>query len=191
MTDQQTDVMRARRAFRLQARRIKRDPRDVGAHLSRLHAALEMGGAEPVQGALADLFTQFGARDHALKHSALQLASGHLAGHVARWFNAQAKADPLPSINALATRWSVLAHPSADISTRARRCSVDDSRAVAAEAIDAIGRGDAVALQAFLHHCVTCHDNLAFMLARRALLKLSDSLPEEWETVSRQLEQAG
>lgn len=191
MTDQQTDVMRARRAFRLQARRIKRDPRDVGAHLSRLHAALEMGGAEPVQGALADLFTQFGARDHALKHSALQLASGRLAGHVARWFNAQAKADPLPSINALATRWSVLAHPSADISTRARRCSVDDSRAVAAEAIDAIGRGDAVALQAFLHHCVTCHDNLAFMLARRALLKLSDSLPEEWETVSRQLEQAG
>lgn len=149
------------------------------------------GGAEPVQGALADLFTQFGARDHALKHSALQLASGRLAGHVARWFNAQAKADPLPSINALATRWSVLAHPSADISTRARRCSVDDSRAVAAEAIDAIGRGDAVALQAFLHHCVTCHDNLAFMLARRALLKLSDSLPEEWETVSRQLEQAG
>lgn len=185
------DPMLARRAFRVQARRIKRDPRDVGAHLSRLHAALEMGGSEPVQGALADLFTQFGAREHALKHSALQLSSGRLAGHVARWFDAQAKGEALPQINALATRWSVLARPSADISTRARRCSVDDSRALAANVIEAMDRGDEVAVQAFLHHCVTCHDNLAFMLARRALLKSGAVLPPEWEAVSGQLEQAG
>jgi hypothetical protein len=37
---------------------------------------------------------------------------------------------------------------------------------------------------------VTCHDNLAFMLARRSMLRLDAPLPADWEAVSRQLEQA-
>lgn len=178
-----------RRAVRLHARRLMREPGDVGAHLARLHAALELPGSEPVQGALADLFASFDARQEGLKRTALDLARDRLSAHAARWFSAQVGQAALPAINPLATRWSVVARPSADISTRARRCSVDDSRLLAAQVVQAIEVGDQPAQQAFLHHCVTCHDKLAFMLARRALLRGDAVLPPDWQAVSDQLEQ--
>ena len=179
----------ARLAIRRHARHLLRDPTDVGSHMARLHASLELAGAEPVQGALADLFSCFGAHDAPLKRTALQLSQGRLSAHAARWFEAQVAQAALPAINPLATRWSVLAHPSADISTRARRCSVDDSRMLAGQAVLAFRAADKPAQNEFLHHCVTCHDNLAFMLARRALLKSGAALPGDWEAVSLQLEQ--
>ena len=178
-----------RQVVRQQGRHLLRHPGDANAHMARLHAALELPGAEPAQGALADLFSCFGAQDEALKRTALQLARPRLSAHAARWFDAQAAQAALPAITPLATRWSVLAHPCADISTRARRCSVDDSRLLAEQAVLAFERGDASAQNEFLHHCVTCHDNLAFMLARRALLKTGISLPSDWAAVSLQLEQ--
>ena len=49
--------------------------------------------------------------------------------------------------------------------------------------------GDATAQNEFLHHCVTCHDNLAFMLARRVLRQSDAALPDDWEAVSLQLQQ--
>ena len=179
----------ARQVVRQQGRHLLRHPGDANAHMARLHAALELPGAEPAQGALADLFSCFGAQDEALKRTALQLARPRLSAHAARWFDAQAAQAALPAITPLATRWSVLAHPCADISTRARRCSVDDSRLLAEQAVLAFERGDPSAQNEFLHHCVTCHDNLAFMLARRALLKTGISLPDDWAAVSLQLEQ--
>lgn len=179
----------ARQAVRQQARQLLRHPNDADAHMAHLHAALDLAGAEPVQGALADLFCCFGAQDEAFKRQALQLVRTRLSAHVARWFETQAAQIALPAINPLATRWSVLAHPSADISTRARRCSVDDSRLLAAQAVEAFERADLTAQNEFLHHCVKCHDNLAFMLARRALLKTAISLPKDWSAVSLQLEQ--
>ncbi len=178
-----------RQVVRQQGRHLLRHPGDANAHMARLHAALELPGAEPAQGALADLFSCFGAQDEALKRTALQLARPRLSAHAARWFDAQAAQAALPAITPLATRWSVLAHPCADISTRARRCSVDDSRLLAEQAVLAFERGDPSAQNEFLHHCVTCHDNLAFMLARRALLKTGISLPDDWAAVSLQLEQ--
>jgi hypothetical protein len=180
----------ARLAVRRHARHLLRDPGDVGAHMARLHASLELAGAEPVQGALADLFSCFGAQEEPLKRTALQLSHGRLSAHAARWFEAQLAQAPLPAINPLATRWSVLAHPSADISTRARRCSADDSRMLAEQAVLAFKANDQSAQNEFLHHCATCHDNLAFMLARRTLLKSGATLPDDWEAVSMQLEQA-
>lgn len=189
MTDVQAPAREARIAVRQHARRLLRDPADVSAHFARLHASLELPGSEPVQGALADLFVSFGEREEALKRTALQMARDRLAAHAARWFDAQAGQARLSRITPLATRWSVLARPSADISTRARRCSVDDSRALADQVVRAVENADAQAQQAFLHHCVTCHDNLAFMLARRALLRMGASLPPDWEVVSQQLEQ--
>ena len=179
----------ARQVVRQQGRHLLRHPGDANAHMARLHAALELPGGEPAQGALADLFSCFGAQDEALKRTALQLARPRLSAHAARWFDAQAAQAALPAITPLATRWSVLAHPCADISTRARRCSVDDSRLLAEQAVLAFERGDPSAQNEFLHHCVTCHDNLAFMLARRALLKTGISLPSDWAAVSLQLEQ--
>jgi hypothetical protein len=51
-----------------------------------------------------------------------------------------------------------------------------------------VTESDEQAQQLFLHHCLTCHDNLAFMLARRELLKSAQQLPDAWEAVSQQLE---
>lgn len=189
MSHVQAPARHVRLAVRQQARRLLRDPADVSAHLARLRAALELPGSEPVQGALADLFMSFGADEQALKRRALQIAHERLAAHVARWFDAQVGGPPLPRITALATRWSVLARPSADISTRARRCSVDDSRALADQLVNAADSADLKAQQEFLHHCVTCHDKLAFMLARRALLSRGEPLPPDWEAVSQQLQE--
>ena len=190
MTDAATRLLAPRQAVRQHARHLLSDPADRGAHMARLQASLELAGAEPVQGALADLFCCFGAGDEPFKRAALQLVRGRLAAHAVRWFEAQVAQKALPAINPLATRWSVLAHPSADISTRARRCSVDDSRLLAAQAIRAFADADQTTQNEFLHHCVTCHDNLAFMLARHALLKSGASLPDDWAAVSLQLEQA-
>ncbi|MDO8718064.1 MAG: hypothetical protein Q7K20_03665 [Polaromonas sp.] len=195
MTDDQAPMsgaaqrlLAARRAVRRHGRDLLRNPDDIGAHMARLQASLALTGAEPVQGALADLFSRFGARDAQLKRAALQLARARLSAHASRWFEAQTAQTALPAINPLATRWSVLAHPSADISTRARRCSADDSRLLAAQAVQAFAAADQPAQNEFLHHCVTCHDNLAFMLARRALLKSGAGLPPDWAEVSLQLE---
>ncbi len=189
MSEVQAPALESRRAVRQHARRLMRDPSDVSAHFARLHASMELPGSEPVQGALADLFVSFGEHEEALKRTALQMARDRLAVHAARWFDAQVGQARLARITPLATRWSVLARPSADISTRARRCSVDDSRALAEQVVRAVEHSDAQAQQAFLHHCVTCHDNLAFMLARRALLRGGAVLPADWEAVSQQLEQ--
>jgi mono/diheme cytochrome c family protein len=153
-----------------------------------LLAAIDLPGTEPVQGVLADLFTALG-EDHAiLKAQALELVRPRLSAHIAAWFGSQVGAPALPRISPLATRWSVLARPSADISTRARRCSADDSRALAKRAVQAVAESDEQAQQLFLHHCLTCHDNLAFMLVRRELLKSAQHLPDAWEAVSQQLE---
>ena len=178
-----------RLAARRHARRMLCVPGDPDAYMARLQAMLELPGAEPAQGALADLSSSFGTPHAALKRTALLLAKGRLSAHAARSFEAQVGQAALAAINPLATRWSVLAHPSADISTRARRCSVDDSRLLAGQAVLAFEAGDQTAQNEFLHHCVTCHDNLAFMLARRALRQSGAVLPADWEAVSLQLEQ--
>lgn len=180
----------ARLEMRRTARRIVQNHQDVSAHLARLHAALALPGAEPAQGVLADLFMAFGTTQSVMKRGALELARARLATHVVRWFESQVMSPALAPITALATRWSVLATASADISTRARRCSVDDSRLLAAQAMADMAANRQEALQAFLHHCITCHDNLAFMLARRAMLAQSPELPEDWNLTSQQLEQS-
>jgi hypothetical protein len=178
-----------RLTVRQHARRLMRDSSNSSVHLARLRAAMELPGSEPVQGALADIFVAFGSSDAPLKRMALQLASDRLANHVLRWFDTQVDQRPLPRITPLATRWSILARPTTNISTRARRCSVDDSRALATQVVQAHIDADMPAQQEFFHHCITCHDNLAFMLARRALLHQHASLPPEWKAVSSQLEQ--
>lgn len=179
-----------RHAWRAHTRRVLRNQGDAACHTARVAAALALPGAEPVQGALADLFCVFGAAHAQSKRQALDLAHTRLAAHVVGWFASQLDAPALPVVCALATRWSVLAVVSADISTRARRCSADDSRVLAAQVVEAFKSADQQAQQNFLHHCLTCHDNLAFMLARRQLLKLTDTLPSTWEAVSCQLESA-
>lgn len=183
-----TEAHQARTRLRQHARALLRAPHNTDACMARLQCAAELPGSEPVQGALADIFTLFGEASATFKRAALQSVQPRLATHVARWFEAQVERPMLPRISPLATRWSVFARPSADTSVRARCCSVDDSRALAAKVIATLSNEDTAAQQAFLHHCVTCHDNLAFMLARRALLSRGAPLPAEWLAVSQQLE---
>jgi hypothetical protein len=176
-----------RRFVRSFARAIRLSPHDEAAHLARLQACLALDGLEPVQGALADAFVSFGADRAATKRRALALATPRLhewlLGRFERWVHAPA----LPRITPLATRWSVIAVPSADMSTRARRCSPDVSRAVAAQALTAWQANDLDGLDHFLHHCLTCRDRLAFMLVRRALYQRQASLPDGWAAVETEL----
>jgi hypothetical protein len=177
-----------RLALRRVCRQLLHQRTDRQLHLMRIQAALALKGTEPVQGALADVFSVFGAQDSEFKSVALKMARGRMATRVVALFQAQVTAVAMPGIQSLATRWSILARPTADITTRARRCSPDDSRALAEQALVAFRAQDAQALQEFFLHCLTCHDKLAFMLARRGVLQLQSVLPAEWEAVSLQLE---
>ena len=184
-------LLAARTEVRRQTRALARRRGDLAIHLARVHAAMQLDGVEPVQGALADLFASFGADGAALKRAALQLAAPRLGERTARRFEAWVAAQRLPRITPLATRWSLLAHPSADMSTRSRRCSADDSRAIAAQALSACETQDLAAQELFLHHCLTCQDRLAFMLVRRELLKRQASLPAGWKDVEIELLREG
>ena len=177
----------SRRFARHFARAIRLSPHDEAAHLARLQSCLALDGVEPVQGALADVFVSFGPEGAALKRRALALAAPRLhewlLGRFERWVHAPA----LPRITPLATRWSVIAVPSADMSTRARRCSPDVSRAVAEQALAAWQANDLDGMDHFFHHCLTCRDRLAFMLVRRALYQRQASLPDGWAAVETEL----
>lgn len=186
-----------RRDVRRHARVLARRREDVGVHLARIHASLQLDGVEPVQGALADLFGCFGKDGAALKAAALHLAAPRLGSRLARRFGLWVAGQALPRITPLATRWSLLVSASADTPTRARRCSADDSRRLAAQFVaafeghDANDANDADVQAQFLHHCLTCQDRLAFMIARREILKRQDHLPDGWADVQNELESEG
>ena len=137
---------------------------------------------------LADVFACLGADEALVKRAAVQLVAARLAPHIHRSFEARVSGTQLPRVTPLATRWSVLAIPSADVSTRARRVSADDSRTLAADVAAAVRSGDLPAQEAFLHHCLTCQDTLAFMLARRDARRAGVELLAAWAEVGAQLE---
>ena len=180
-----------RRDVRRHARVLARHHSDVGVHLARIHASLLLDGVEPVQGALADMFGSFGKDSAALKAAALQLAAPRLGERLVRRFRLWVAAQVLPPITPLATRWSLLVSASADTPTRSRRCSADDSRRLAAQFLAAFAEQNEGAQVEFLHHCLTCQDRLAFMIARREILKRQDDLPDGWLDVQNELQAEG
>lgn len=180
-----------RREVRRQTRTLARRRDDVAVHLARIHASLQLDGIEPVQGALADLFGSFGTDGAALKAAALHLATPRLGSRLARRFQVWVAGQALPRITPLATRWSLIVSASADTPTRSRRCGADDSRRLAAQFLSAFQAREAGAQAQFLHHCLTCQDRLAFMIARREILKRQDHLPDGWVDVQNELEGEG
>jgi hypothetical protein len=178
----------ARLDFRGRTRAVVQAPGQVAAHMARLGAAMEMPGAEPARGALADLFRVLGPKGSIAKAAALQMVASRLPVHVRRSFEARVTGDPLPAVTTLASRWSVLAIASADVSTRARRVSTDDSRALAADVLRALQGGDLAGQEQFLHHCMACRDAMAFMLARLAARKAGLALSPSWDSVGDALE---
>ena len=179
----------ARLRLREHARRILATPGDAQAHRARVDAALQLEGTEAVQGALADMFTLLDASFADAKRQAFEACADRLSPRAHAAFAQVHALGALPRINPLATRWSLLSIPTADIPARARRCSLDDSRKLATQGIAAFEAKDAEGEQAFLDHCLTCHDKMAFMLARRAVLKHLDRLPPHWEAVGNRLEE--
>jgi len=181
----------ARRDVRRHSRVLARRHGDVGVHLARIHASLQLDGVEPVQGALADMFGSFGKDGVALKAAALQLAAPRLGDRLVRRFQLWVTGQALPRITPLATRWSLLVSASADTPTRSRRCGADDSRRLAAQFVAAFETQEEGAQAQFLIHCLTCQDRLAFMIARREILKRQDHLPDGWLDVQNELQAEG
>lgn len=179
--------------LRAHARRLLLSPQDAGAHIARLHAALQMADSEPVQGALADLYVSLPRSERALRVAALQMTESRLNPHVAEAFARNSQGYPLPSVTPLATRWSVLAHPSADVPARVRRANPDHSRRLAREVVQALCEGDptlaARVESEFLDHCINCQDKLAFMLAARELRREELALDDRWSRTASWLEQ--
>ena len=161
--------------------------------MARLHAALELPGAEPVQGALADLFMGCQHAAPADRHAALATVRARLPGWVAQLFSGHAgpAGAPFPRCSRMATRWSVLTTATLDMPRRALRCSHDDAQALALEAVAAWRAGDAAAQEAFLTHCQVCGDTLAFALARRLLLQALPDLPDAWNATYLRLQGEG
>jgi len=163
-------------------------PDVLPAHLERIRCALELPGSEPAQGALADFFLGCHDAPAADKLEALHLVRQRLTEPMARAFEDSVGHHGLDLCNRMATRWSVLATASLDVPRRVLRCSTDDSRQLAAEAVQAWQQGDVPTQAAFLSHCLICRDTLAFTVARRALLRLTPVLPRSWSEVYRQLQ---
>lgn len=183
----------ARQAFRRLGRRVRSAPADASGHLARLDAALQLPGSEPAQGALADFFRVPAEGDAGMRRAALQLVQARLNPYAVDGFARHAGARaPLPPVTPLATRWSVLCQPSADVPARERRGGRDDSRRLADEVVQALYDGELVAAArietAFLGHCVSCQDKLAFMLATRALRRAGIDLDDRWRRVAAWLE---
>jgi hypothetical protein len=188
-------------AFRAASRRVLRSPEMQAAHGARTAAAVALGCAEPLQGALADWLyacpQQGGAQAEVLRQRQVQQCLGAVLWHK---LQQQVRApQALPQVNRLATRWSVLTQPSSDVPQRALLCGVDDSHDRAAAAAGAILAAlaqsevaDSRQLEAaFLAHCVGAQDTLAFMLARRTLQRAGFVFGPAWQDAMGLLEQGG
>lgn len=179
----------ARRALRAHGRAVLQAPHDVAAHLARLQVALQLPGSEPVQGVLADFFSVPVDNGATLRKAALQLAVERLDPYSVDAFTRHAGGHArLPSISPLATRWSVLVQPSADVPARVRRGGRDDSRRLAEDVVQALYDGElveAARIEAeFLGHCISCQDKLAFMLAMRGVRKAGIEVDARWGRVA-------
>ncbi|MGY1458998.1 hypothetical protein ACW5F0_10165 [Luteimonas sp. A534] len=183
----------AREAFRAGTRRIRSEPTDAAVHLTRLGAAMRMEGSEPVQGALADLFHALPAAAGSIHLTALQLAAPRLGQHVADAFRRLCQGRTLAAVHPLATRWSVLCQPSAEVPARVRRTSPDESRRRATQVVQSLCEGGPLEAsrmeREFLEHCISCQDKLAFMLATRELRRQQVWLAASWQQAASWLEQ--
>lgn len=172
-----------RERFRLLGRQMLAQPTERDRHELRILVGCSLPGTEPVQGALADML-------HACEPDAERSGKllerpevvSHLPEYVAQAFQALVRSgERLAKATPLATRYSVIATPSLDVPKRALLVSVDDSKTIAAHAVAAVQVGDTVAEEEFLAHCRGAHDTLAFMLARRALMREGRVLGAMWE----------
>lgn len=183
--------LEARRQFRAVGRDVLYEPDNSAVHWRRISSALAMPGSEPLQGALADMLCACRPDKEVFRQrwqdwKLAQRLSILTARRIYAW--AMTSDIPLPQVNRFATRWCVLASPALDGPRRSLLCGADDSRALAARAVEAQARAQSQDEEDFLDHCAGAHDTLAFMLARRTLLQRGVELGPRWFRVSAQLQ---
>lgn len=184
----------ARQQLRQILRQLQLQPEILDLHLQRIEKTLQLRGTEPLQGALADLFHAIPVSAELLQTEPLIQAIRQLPAHAGQSFlHLVQNGHKLPKFHALATRWSIFTTASAELPARARRASSDDAKRMAQELVHAMldKNSDASVLEAnFLAHCSACHDKLAFMLARREVLRAGvfTVLPDSWMAVADKLE---
>lgn len=176
--------------FRRAGRNILSDPSRREWHEQRVHLGAAMMGDEPLQGALADMLVACVPNIERFEQlaKAIQLESRLPKWLVEKLQYYGSNSLRLPRINALATRFSVIAIPSMDVAERSLLCARDDSKNLASDFIKQIKQGDFREENAFLEHCEGAHDTLAFMLARREMIRAGWDLSGRWSEVSRRLE---
>lgn len=180
-----------RQAFRWLGRRVLREPGNAYWHRKRVTCAEQLPGGEPVQAALLDFLHGCGSASVDELRPLLERVSQRLPTSALVALRQRLGGDALaarPRFDPLATRWCVLASPSMDVPRRAVRVSPDESRRLAAEVVTAVLAADTQAEQAFLAHCESCADVLAFMLARRALQARGWQETPAWQGTSMALQ---
>lgn len=187
------DEWSARQQFRRLSRQLLSQADGAELHIQHIDAASRLHGTEPLQGALADFFHAIPVTDALFSNPVIQHALPLLPAHVAASFAQLVGQPPLARQHALATRWGVLTTVSAELPARARRASSDNAKRLAQELVRALlDKTDGAAqIEAdFLAHCSACHDKLAFMLARRELLRngVFTELPGHWQALADKLE---
>lgn len=180
----------ARILFRQAGRLVLRTPADRAVHEERIRTALDLEGVEPLQGAVVDMLVGC-APGPGLERALLdKRVQQRLAPVVLRGLLTHIKSgQPMPRVNKWATRWSVLASPSLDVPSHALLCGSDDSRTIVANTMPALLAGDTQAEEQFLAHCLSSHDVLAFMLARKELGQHRKTLSPDWEKTMEMLQQ--
>lgn len=180
-----------REEFRRTTRQVLQAPTSLEAHHNRLRAAQKIPGSEPLQAAFVDMLCSVPpVSTGALEWLRDPASEARLAAHVREALLGAASASaPMTRVNPLATRWCVIAVPSCNVPERARLSSADDSRAMAAQAVQQATAGNDEALNEFLGHCVGTQDKLAFMLAFTALSRDGVALTQDWYRVMTLLQE--
>lgn len=185
------DRLSTREQFRLSGRKVLRTPQSPAAHGARIGVAVQLEVSEPIQAAFVDMLY---ACDPAkvrslplLKHPKIRQRLGNgIADNLQQVIESGKR---LPRVTPLATRYCILATPSLDVPSRAMLCGPDDSRQLADHALPALLAGDTAAEAAFLDHCEGSLDSLAFLKARRVLVREGHPLSDRWRQVADLLEQ--
>lgn len=189
-----------RLGYRYFSRQVIAWPTNIELHTSRVMAALELPEAEPLQGALADMFYGCWFDVPFFGERILSQVKDQLHPNVLQGFqDCVDKNTYMQTASPLATRWSVLVTPSMTVYPHQMRISPDDSKALANNVINVLldyleddeapyNHPEVIQTEDdFFAHCLACEDILAFSLAWWGLAKNGWELDSRWVQVQEQL----
>lgn len=189
--------MTLKKQFRHYSRQVKQRPTHTGHHKKRINIALQFEQNEPLIGALADYF--FGCWYEVAKdgYDIMATVSDKLPKHVLTAFADYINhGQYVQAISTLATRYSVLVHPSLGVPIHHLFVDKDQARQIVRifkdEFTKAYHANDDLTMtrleSEFFEHCIACLDSMSFMMAWFALAKLEYRMHDGWQACKRLLE---